>query len=365
MSSKKEDIIKIWKESFADSPEYVDMFFRQVYLDEEALILQDAEGRTVSSLLLQEFEMSFHGSLLPVSYLCGAATRRRDRGKGYMSELMRDALRHAAERGDMMVALIPARSALYFFYDKFGFSTVFYTKEQRFTSAHTFPFEGDFEAVRDVDPLSERVREAFDRLQRARSCYIRHSQRDFTNIIADLRMDGGDFVVVDTPDPEAPDGRRIAAMVWAVYKRGDDLLLVNDVMGDSEPARMAALRELRRLHSDTPFLLYGRPTDTLGGRLMPRGMGRVVNARMLLDAVAAAYPDFKCRIRVSDPELPDINSHTYIISRGAVETDDTYDGRLDFDVSIEVLAAMAFSAPATGEMLGFPACRPMLSLMLD
>lgn len=362
----KEEIIRIWKESFSDTADYVKMFFDRVYSEEEALTLSDplSPSRIVSSLLLRRYMMSFHGSLLPVSYICGAATRRRERGKGYMSELMRVALRQAAERGDMLTALIPARSALYFFYDRFDFSTVFYTKEQRFTSAHNFPLEGDYSAI-EVDKDSDEVWEAFNRLQCERSCYIRHSRRDFSNILADLGMDGGDFVVVATPDDDCAEGKRIAAMAWAVYRKDDDLLLVTDVMGETGNARLAALRELRRLHPDTPFLLYGRPTDTLGGRLMPRGMGRVVNASMLLEAIAKANPKFSCRIKVSDPLLSDINSHTYVISKGEVTIDDSYRGYLDFDVPIDVLADMAFSSSVTGEMLGFPACRPMLSLMLD
>ncbi|MDE6557465.1 MAG: hypothetical protein K2K55_10980, partial [Duncaniella sp.] len=282
----------------------------------------------------------------------------------YMSQMMRDALLVSAERGDMMGALIPARSALYFFYDRFGFSTVFYTKEQRFTSAHMFPFEGEFEAI-DVDPASDEVWEAFDRLQCERSCYIRHSRKQFDNIIADLKMDKGDYVVMATPDAESATGRRITAMAWAVYREDDDLLLVNDVMGETEDARMSALRRLRELHPDTPFLLYGRPTDTLGGRLMPRGMGRIVNVGRALEAIAASKPGFGCRIRVTDRLLPEFNSHIYIISKGCVRIDDDYKGHLDFDVSVEVLADMIFSAPVTGEMLGFPAHRPMISLMLD
>lgn len=359
--SKRDDIMKIWQESFSDSRSYVTMYFDRVYRDDEALVIADESGVTASSLLLQHYSMTFHGSTFPVGYIAGAATRRSRRGHGYMSRLMNDALKASAARGDMLVSLIPARSALYFFYEKFGFSTVFYNREQRFTSLHRFPTEGEYSSRPAESIASDDLWSAFDSLQHLRPCYITHSRRDLDNIVADLDEDGGDFVVVESDDEDH--GPHISAMAWAVMR--DDLLLVTDVMGEEADARTAALRELRRHHPDVPFLVLGHPDDTTGGRLMPRGMARVVNASMLLGAVASAYPKWKSSIRVSDPLLPEINSHTYIIKDGSVIVDDSYTGHLDLDVSIDVLADIAFSSRRIGEVMNFPAVRPMISLMLD
>lgn len=351
--------MKIWQESFADSREYVKMYFERVYRDDEALTLEDGQGQTVSSLLLQRYAMTFHGSTLPVSYIAGAATRRNQRGKGYMSTLMTNALRESAARGDMLCALIPAREALYYFYRRFGFATVFYTKEQRFTSLHSFPVTGTYEE--NPSPLSDDVWMAFDRFQHERPSYILHSRRDLDNIGADLEADGGDFVVMNTDDEDH--GPRIASMAWAVPK--GDILLVTDVMGESADARTAALRALRGRYPDVPFLLYGRPGDTMGGRLMPRGMGRVVNAELMLGAVAKGNPKYRCAVRVTDPLLPEVNSHIYIIGGGECRVDDAFAGHLDFDIPVDVLAEVAFSSPEIGDILNFPTVRPQISLMLD
>lgn len=358
--SKRDDIMRIWQESFKDPRSYVAMYFDRVYRDDEALLLADPAGEPVSSLLLQQYAMSFHGSELPVAYIAGAATRRQQRGKGYMSQLMHTALAEAAARGDALVALIPASSALYLFYARYGFSTVFYTKEQRFTALHPFPHKEAYAVAADLAP--DEVWEAFDRFQRMRPCYIIHTRRQFDNIQADLAADRGDFVVMTADDPDT--GPRIASMAWAVMR--DDLLLVTDVMGENEDARTAALHRLRELHPGVPFLLYGRPTDAMGGRLMPRGMARVVNAAMLLAAVAAARPDLKCVIRVTDPLLPEVNSHTWRLEEGRCqEADFTAPSALDFDVTVDVMADILFSSPAIGSILRFPTQRPMISLMLD
>lgn len=357
--SKRDEIKKIWTECFKDSREYVDMFFDHVYRDDEAMLLTDQTGAPVSSLLLQSYRMSFHGSEPSVSYIAGAATRRSKRGQGFMTRLMTDALEESAARGDMLCSLIPADEALYFYYRKFGFSTVFYTKEQRFTAFHSFPVKGEYHPIED--DMSDEVWSAFDRFQRERKCYILHSKRDFYNILSDLRVDGGDFVVMARDDDDR--GREIVSMAWGV--RNGDILLVTDVMGEDSDARSAALRQLRCINGDMPVLLYGHPDDTMGGRLMPRGMGRFVNVGKALEIIAAADTKFKCRIRITDDILPAINSHTFIIDNGSCVIDDLYDGELDFDVSVDVFTDIVFSSSAIGSIIRFPSVRPMISLMLD
>lgn len=358
--SKRDDIKKIWLECFRDPRSYVDMYFDQVYRDDEAMLLCDQTDAPVSSLMLQHYIMSFHDTEIPVSYIAGAATRRSRRGQGFMSRLMVMALEESASRGDALCSLIPANEALYYFYSRYGFSTVFLTKEQRFTAFHSFPVSGDYHHY-DADPADDEVWDAFDRFQRKRRCYILHTRHDFNNILSDLRADGGDFVVVSCDDEDK--GSRIVSMAWGVVS--DGLMLVKDVMGEDSDSRLAALRQLRCLHTDTPFLLLGHPDDSMGGRLMPRGMGRLVNVGKALSAVAAGNPHFSCRLRVTDKLLPDYNSHTFIVGNGVCEIDDSYSGKLDFDVSVEVLTDIVFSSPVIGSIINFPSVRPMISLMLD
>ncbi|MCM1077857.1 MAG: GNAT family N-acetyltransferase [Bacteroides sp.] len=357
--SKRDDIKKIWTECFKDSREYVDMFFNQVYRDDEALLLTDQSGAPVSSMLLQRYRMSFHGEEPDVSYIAGAATRRSKRGQGHMSRLMVDALHESAVRGDMLCSLIPADEALYFFYRRYGFSTVFYTKEQRFTAFHSFPVKGDYHHV--DDEMSDEVWCAFDRFQHDRKCYILHSRRDFYNILADLKSDGGNFVVMARDDEDM--GSEIVSMAWG--RRQGDLLLVTDVMGEDADARSAALRQLRCLNGDMPVLLYGHPDDSMGGRLMPRGMGRFVNVGKALSIIAKNNPKFTVNIRVTDDLLPDYNSHTFVVRNGECDIDDEFAGHLDFDVTVDVFADIVFSSADIGSIIRFPSVRPMISLMLD
>ncbi len=158
-------------------------------------------------------------------------------------------------------------------------------------------------------------------------------------------------------------GSEIVSMAWAV--RHDDILLVTDVMGEDSDARSGALRQLRCLNGDMPVLLYGHPDDSMGGRLMPRAMGRFVNVGKALEIIAASDPKFKTCIKVSDELLPEYNSHKFIVADGRCEIDDAYGGKLDFDVTVDVFADIVFSSSAIGSIIRFPSVRPMISLMLD
>lgn len=354
--SKKEEIKKIWSDCFDMNRKYVDLYFNDIYIDEEALMLEDATGGPVSCMMLEQHKISFHGYEANVSYISGAATKRAKRGQGFMSQLMRAALEESADRGDMLCTLIPTSEALYYFFRRYGFSTVFFTKEQRYTAFHSFAVEGDYYPL--TDAMSDEVWEAFDKFQHERKSYILHDRKDFNNILADLKIHNGTFVVMATDDEEGT--RRIVSMAWGLLN--DDLLTVLDVMGESRDTRAAALRQLRGYYGDTPVFVYGHP-DQSGGRLQPRGMGRLVNVRKALEIVAKAYPKFKCHLRIADRLLSEVNSHIFYIEDGEAGIDDDYTGHLDFDVDIDVMTEILFSCDKIGDIINFPTVRPMISLM--
>ncbi|MCC8072422.1 MAG: GNAT family N-acetyltransferase [Bacteroidales bacterium] len=352
--NRRDEIKKIWRECFDDSQEYVDMYFDRVYREQDAMTLED-NGRTVSSLLLQHYDLHFHGRDVGMAYIAGAATRRGQRGKGYMAELLAHSLRESRQRGDMLCALIPAHDWLYYYYADKGFSTVFYVDPQRYTSLHTFPTQREY-AMSD-DPYGQAVFDAFHRMELDLPCCVMHSHRDFLNILDDLAMDGGHFVAM-YPEGEA---ERIVSMAWASVV--DGVVVVKRVLGDDGDARTGALRCLRGFYPELPFKVLVPPLSQ-HRKLYPRGMARIVNAELCLRTVAESHPKLKLAIRVHDDAIPE-NAHTFIIANGTLEIRDDYHDTFDFDVDHKVLADIVFSSPEIGSIIGFPSVRPIMSLMLD
>lgn len=354
--SKKDDIKKIWLESFSDSPKYVDMYFDRVYTDAQGLLLEKND-KSVSSLLLQSYPMQFHGAEVDTGYIAGAATRKASRGKGYMSELLLIALNEAASRGMMAVELIPEHSWLYDYYSRFDFAPVVLADAQRYTSLHTFPCTGSYVTV--DNPYDDTVYDTFARMERERPCTILHSRRDFLNILDDLRLSGGSFVCIRREDSPAP-----IAMAWAAMSADGERLIVKELLGEDD-ARAGALNMLRRQYPDVPVTLLALPGEgAIRRRLMPRGMIRIVNSHMALSIIAASHPDLRLTIRLTDHLMP-LNSHIYRLSKGHCDIDDTLTGPYDFNVDANIFTRILFSSTHTGDILTFPSVRPHLSLMLD
>lgn len=358
MKSLRDDIKKIWKECFDDSREYVEMYFDRIFQEADVMTLEN-DGSIVSSLLLQPYTFRYQDLLAGMSYIAGAATRRAARGKGYMSQLVIKALHESRKRGDILCTLIPAHDWLYFYYDRFGFTTIFYNDRQRFTSLHKFQSDGQQpdNYTPEPDNYSDKVFEAFQKLEQQRGCGVVHSRRDFLNTLDDLSFDSdGTFVAIND------ESGKTVSMAWAITENG--LVLVKEILAADDNARLAALRYLRSRFPDKPFMILAPAEDNLKRHLYSRGMGRLVNVEKCLAMAAAANTDMKSHIKVTDNLITD-NTHIYRIADGKSEIDDEYTGELDLDVSIETMTEIVFSSPKIGGIIGFPSERPHMSLMLD
>lgn len=348
----KNDFKKLFREAFALSNEWADWFMNSVY-DENDMLGIEIEGKPVSTLLMSRYPFAYQGTVLPSAYISCVATAKSERGKGYMSALMLKALIASAERGDAFATLIPANRHLYFFYDSFGFSTVFYIDEQRYTSLHTFPSSDDFtETVPDFD--------TFSRLEAMRPCAVRHDVKHFSQILEDIRLDDGLTVAVTNGKGED---------AIAFVENGKEVKVL-DLLSTSETAADNVLAAVRKRVGEKAFIILGTPPEVAsddsfrGARLRARGMLRIVNAELVLDTLAAANPSMRQAIRVHDPIIRK-NNATFIISKGKCERATVKPQHLDLDVNIDVLARLLFSAPSIGDIFGIPTRRPFISLMLD
>lgn len=352
--SLRDEMKRLWTESFDDSPEYVDMFFSRAYRDCDVLCKRrETDDELLSALLLQPYKMTFHGIEVGADYICGAATYRNHRGKGYMASLLIDALKESRNRGSMLTMLIPGETHLFEYYASKGFSEVFFASEQRFTAVHPFNLKNEFSLYENI--YDDAVYNKFRKWETERAGSVLHTRRDFLNILDDNRMDNGNVVVM------ADDDGHPVSIAFAVER--DGVAVVTELLGESTDARNAAMRQLRGEYGDLPFKLLA-PAAARPEFLTPRGMARITNPSVALEAIANKYPNLKYRCRITDTLLPE-NSHIYMIDKGEASIDDGFTGHLDLDLTAEVFTCAVFSSPQIGKLLGLPSERPHLSLMLD
>lgn len=357
--NRKNEFRRLFRESFTVDPRWAEWFMDDVYTDEEALVLE-VDGKAVSTMLLSSYPFAFHGKELSAAYISCVATARSERGKGLMHRLFPRALNEAAERGFAIATLIPATHRLYFFYDLFGFSTVFYSDEMRYTALHTFPVDGDFE---ETTPSYT----TFRRLEDCRPCCIRHDERRFRQILEDYRLSDG-YVV------EVQDSSGAAAM--AFVQTGAEAK-VTDLLADNDAAADAVLAAVRSHVSEKPVIVMGIPADspvefasgpvTEKSRdlsLTSHAMARIINAESVLAALATAYPKIDQVVRVTDPLIASNNSIFTVRDGECTRTPATL-RRPTLDVTIDVLTRIVFSAPEVGKIFNISTHRPVMTLMLE
>lgn len=343
--NRRNNFIKIFNDSFKMSRQWSDWFINEVYADDNLLTL-DVDDKTVSVLLMTPYSMAFHGIDLQASYLSCVATAIHERGKGYMSKLMRLAVESSYNRGDVFAMLIPETRRLYFFYDRFGFATVFYADEQRYTSVHTFTMGDDYDPVEPTYAI-------FEPLERLNEAGVRHTATDFKNVMRDLSLDGGQAVAVSSPSGSS-------AMAFVTSGRE---AVVKALLATDDDAAEAALAVVRNEVGDKPVVVNADPGDRISG-LQARGMIRIINVEKVLTALAAAFPDLKTTIRVRDDLIED-NNGVYALSSGRCLRTDVQPQKVNLDVNVAVLAQILFSASKVSEIFNIPGARPIMHLMLE
>lgn len=348
---------QMWSEAFGDSKSWIDFFFERAYDDDDAIVLRTSdEVSPVSALLLRRYDLNFHGERLPLAYLCGANTRRKHRGRGYMAQLIQMSLKVARDRGDALVTLIPANKRLYDFYKQFDFSKAIYAGVRRYTALHPFNTEKPYHPVQN--PGYRTVAEVFYEFESRIKGRVLHTPEEYLNVLEDIRLDGGDVAVVADANGE------VAGFAFGVHH--SDGIVVKDVVARDNDAADGALRELRNLNPNLPFKVYAMPDeDSRPGTLVPRGMARIINPLTVFKILAATNPGWACRIKVHDSLLPE-NTGTYIIANGKVKFDNTSTNyRLDYYVDPGLLTLLVFASPRMGQMIGFPSERLYQALLLE
>lgn len=337
------------------------MFFDAAYSDEEALTASDpASGQTVSSLLLLSYAMTFHGTLPGVAYIYGAGTLRKFRAQGHMTRLLTSALREASERGDTFAALIPASESLSRYYERFGFSSVFYRIPERYTAIHQFEFSGTYTDISATSPSE--LYPAFESMMSQRPCAMQQTRAQFLTLMDDCRLSGHGFAAVSRKDGIT----EACAMAWGEPSEISDEIIVTELLADSTDAAHAAISILQQQFPQRPVTIMTQPADScIGGHLIPQGMIRIVNAQNALAVIASAHPELNITIRLRDSLLPE-NEGIYIIKNGTLRVMDIdADIHCNLSVTPSTLASILFSSSQIGEIMGLPSCRPYLSLMLN
>lgn len=123
----KKEMMRLWKETFHDSDEYICLVFDN-YFSIENVTFHEKEGRIVSALLAVPYHIGGFGSSERIegAYFCGLATEPKFRKMGIMDSLLKEMEYRFHKRNFAFTFLIPADAGLRRYYYKRGYIDSFY-----------------------------------------------------------------------------------------------------------------------------------------------------------------------------------------------------------------------------------------------
>lgn len=152
--------MKLWKDTFHDSDEYVALIFDNYFNPEYVECASDGD-KLVAAMIGIPYTFKYHNKcdkenddcrskimddvdVFRGLYLCGLATDPNYRGRGLMSKMIERINSRARDKGFDFTFLIPANEGLIKFYEDRDYVEAFYRINYRFLVSHNFKVE--FEA---------------------------------------------------------------------------------------------------------------------------------------------------------------------------------------------------------------------------
>ena len=125
---------ELWKKSFGDTDEFLDLFFSTAYAPDRCRCI--ADGDAVQSVLYW-FDCFLEGQKM--AYIYAVATDPDFRGRGLCRALMEDTMEVLRERGYSAAALLPQEEWLINMYAGMGFTPCTTVTEKLYTAGEEIP----------------------------------------------------------------------------------------------------------------------------------------------------------------------------------------------------------------------------------
>lgn len=152
----REDVIKLWQESFGDSREYVEFFLDNC--PDYVCIEYFSEDKLASMLFLLEGKLASE----KCKYLYAACTDISFRRQGIMEKLITFTKKYCLEQSYSSIFLVPATDKLYSYYAKLGFIDSFRKKVLSTTNNFSSDAESDETDIQKIFQTKKQLLKTFE-----------------------------------------------------------------------------------------------------------------------------------------------------------------------------------------------------------
>lgn len=337
----KEGTLDLWRICFADSDEFIRLYFERKYKDENT-IAEEENGRIISALQMLPYTMTWQYTEVPVSYISGASTYPDARNRGLMRKLLSEAFLRMKSRKFAFSILIPQEPRLYDYYGKTGYVPVFRHTDENYylPGAYRHPAVEILQREQYPRFLPELYRYFNWQMHKRTNC-VQHTSEDFSIILEDLYLSGGHLLISRRPDGQT------SGMAFA--QPFSDKIRINEILYTSEEEKSALLNTAADMGHTHEIESKVPPRS---GHSVRGGMARIIDAEQVLQTYAIAHPHHSLLLQLNDPLLSS-NTGYYRLKNGQAFRTGPGVQRPDFSLDIGELTQMMFPGPA------------YLSLMLD
>ncbi|WP_294632470.1 GNAT family N-acetyltransferase [uncultured Bacteroides sp.] len=313
----REKVKALWKLCFDDSEEFVEMYFRLRYNNKVNIAIESGD-KVIAALQMLPYPMTFCGSEVPTAYVSGACTHPDHRNRGVMNRLLSEAFGRMYRNGTFFSTLIPAEPWLFGYYARTGYATAFRYEKRTYRlpkeEIDASPSASENEEFQSFTDYNEEAYHYLNRKMHERSCCLQHTDADFRVLLADLKLSGG---AIFTLSDEC--GVRALAVAYpdvspAVSHTVPPVVFhIGELFSDTPETEHALLTHICKSMEVESLNIITPCTDRHTG--FDLGMIRIIQALPVLRLYAAAHPEEKLDIALTDEYLP-VNNGYYRLAEG-------------------------------------------------
>ncbi|EHL19907.1 hypothetical protein HMPREF9628_01080 [Peptoanaerobacter stomatis] len=110
----------LWKYCFTDTDEYIDYYFTKRY-DVKNNYLMKKNNVVISSLMTNPYKIDINGNISDTAYIVGISCDATNRGRGYVSTLIKKTLKDRYLKGEDVSMLMPIDTNIY---TRYGYANI-------------------------------------------------------------------------------------------------------------------------------------------------------------------------------------------------------------------------------------------------
>lgn len=206
-----QDIHALWKKAFPGNDDFDAYYFSNIYSSHRT-ICDIEDGRTAAMLQMLDCTLRCREGEVACGYIYGAATDIGFRRQGRMKQLIGYAHRIMKSEGKAASVLIPqSQGELFRYYEKLGYTTLFFSDEQKIEQVNTnLVYEHGEERIADLNRLYE--------IHMDGRTYASRSKKNWTDIVNEAKICGG--------------GALFCRSSYIIYEREGDEIFVSEAIGE-------------------------------------------------------------------------------------------------------------------------------------